>query len=200
MLKLKLQDFGHEKQRATSLEKTLMLGKTEGRRRGRHRMRWLTGITDSVDMSLSKLWQIIKDKGGLACCSPCSRKESDMTQRLKDNKKREEIQIIPFSQTSVWHPADVQSMCVGLLQLCDMIQANLQRQWSFLYSPGPLKCPRLLEGQVCTKAYQRSFGEELEAAEPLNSSWFPSGQLDQEWHVAGQRGVLQTPRISTGSG
>ena len=80
MLKLKLQDFGHEKQRATSLEKTPMLGKTEGRRRGRHRMRWLTGITDSVDMSLSKLWQIIKDKGGLACCSPRGRKESHTTE------------------------------------------------------------------------------------------------------------------------
>ena len=62
MLKLKLQDFGHEKQRANSLEKTLMLGKTEGRRRGRHRMRWLVGITDSVDLSLSKFQQVIKDR------------------------------------------------------------------------------------------------------------------------------------------
>ena len=70
ILKLKLQFFGHLMQRTDSLEKTLMLGGIEGmRKRGRQRMRWMDGITDSMNMSLSKLWEIVKDRS-LAYCSP----------------------------------------------------------------------------------------------------------------------------------
>ena len=83
MLKLKLQYFDHLMQRTDSLEKTLMLGSIDGRgRRGRQRMRWLDGITDSMDMSLSKLWEFGYGQGGLACCGPWGHKQSDTTEWL----------------------------------------------------------------------------------------------------------------------
>ena len=82
VLKLKLQYFDHLRWRTDSFEKTLMLGKIEGvRRRGRQKMRWLDGITDSMDISMSKLRALVMDRG-LACCSPWSHKESDTTERL----------------------------------------------------------------------------------------------------------------------
>ena len=87
MLKLKLQYFGYLMWRTDSLEKTLMLGKTEGRRRReQQRMRWLDGITDSVDTTMSKLWDS-EGQGSLVCCSPWGCKESDTTERLNNNNK-----------------------------------------------------------------------------------------------------------------
>ena len=74
-------------QRSDSLEKTLMLENIEGRRRrGQQRMRWLDGITNLMDVSLSKLWEMVKGQGSLVCCSPWDHQELDRTERLNNKK------------------------------------------------------------------------------------------------------------------
>ena len=98
---LKLQYFGHLIWRADSLEKTLMLGKIEGRRTGRQRMRWLDDITNSMDTSLSKLWEMVKDREVWRAGSSWGCKESDTTYWLNNNKIK--YKTICLSKHSYWN-------------------------------------------------------------------------------------------------
>ena len=120
ILKFKLQYFGHLMRRASSLEKTLMLGKIEGRRRrGRQRMRWLDGFTDSMDMSLSKLQEIVKDREAWRVAVCGSLKELDRTKQL-NNRLNTTSKMINF-------PDDKNTQLSYILPTTDMLDSKIQR-------------------------------------------------------------------------
>ena len=152
MLKLKLQYFGHLMQRANSLEKTLMLGKIEGRRRKDDRMRWLDGITDLVEFE-----QALGDgerQGSLACCSPWGRKESDTTERQNNNmlwvqRRLVEIDIDQEKTKSEWKSLSCDPLFV--FPWTGILQARILEWVAFPFSrdlPNPGIKPRSLALQA----------------------------------------------------
>ena len=137
MLKLKLQYFGHLMGRADSFEKSLMLGKIEGRgRRGWQRMRWLHGITDSMDMSLGKLG-VGDGQGGLVCCSPLGLKESDMTERLNWTELKEITQHCNWMVTEDFYEDRTFILRLDTVKKLDMWKAKekipkiLREKWNW---------------------------------------------------------------------
>ena len=114
-MKLKRQYFGHQMRRADSLEKTLMLGKTEDKRRGRQRIRWLDSITNSTDVNLSKLREIVKDRGDWCAAVHWGFKEADITQRPNNNHAIQQPDSYESSQEKLKHTS---TQIEGLWQPC----------------------------------------------------------------------------------
>ena len=131
-LMLKLHYFGHLMWRANSLEKTLILGKIEGRkRRGQQRTRWLDGITDSMDMSLSKLWAMVEGQRSLECCSSCRVRHDGTTEKQHIPNS---VYFIPVAHLSYIWNLPHQSLNLPLL---------------FLSSPDP-QTPSLWQLPICS--------------------------------------------------
>ena len=126
MLKLKLQCFGHLMQRAYSLEKTLMMGKIEGRRRkGRQRMRWLDGVTDFLDMSLSKFWEMVKDSEGWRAAVH-GLKELDTTKWLNNNGfSSSHVQMWELEHKKCWVP---NNWCFQIMALEESLESPLDNK------------------------------------------------------------------------
>ena len=142
-LMLKLQYFGHQVQRADSLEKTLVLEKIE-RRRGQHRVRWLDGITDSVDMSLSKLGDD-KGQGSLVCCSLQGLKESDTIEGLNNDAPTMGFPGV----TIVKNPA----ANAGHLRIMDSIPGFDKILWRRAWQPTTVFLPGEFQGQRSLVGY-----------------------------------------------
>ena len=200
MLKLKLQYFGHVMWRANSLEKTLMLGRIEGRRRrGRQRMRWLNGITNSMDMSLSKLWEMVKDREAL--CAAVHGVAKNWT-HLKDwTKLLEKVDI------SAWLPtesgaqirSDLPELRRGFIYapaeesppLLAAPERRRGRHGSTLADPVTVLCP----GICCTgRPGWREFGEDywwspVSKRLPAMAGGPAQGQSAPLWRRAAQRAV-----------
>ena len=131
MLKLKRQCFGHLMRRTDSLEKTLMLGKIEGRRRrGQQRMRWLNGIINSLDMSLSKLWEMVKD-GETRRAAVHGVTGLDMTQHLNKNNKTKQlldIYVFIFTLPTYKRNLRLRKKCTCVIRLLEYKIKRLEKE------------------------------------------------------------------------
>ena len=172
MLKLKLHYFGHLMRRTDSLEKTLMLGKTEGRRRGRQRMSWWDGITDSMDMSLSKLQELVMDREA----SPWGHKELDMTERLNWTEPR-------FWKAKAKKMVDVSQSIILLLFSCSFVSNSL---WPHGLQHPRLPCPSPLPG-LCSNSCPLSWW----CHQTISSSVVPFSSHLQSFPASGSLQISQ---------